>query len=79
MHPGICPLKLILLGGVTGKDVEGYHDWEVILRKLSLLKYDHLLATAARVIGALLMICSFLWGAGLLLTHYRNRHADPDK
>jgi hypothetical protein len=69
-------LRLVLLGGVTGQDVENYHDWEFILRKLSLLEYDHLIAKAAHVIGALLMICAFVWGGSVLLSQYRNRHSD---
>jgi len=72
-------LKLMLLGGVTGKDVEDYHDWEFILRKLSLLEYDHLMAKTAHVIGVLLMICAFVWGGSVLLTQYRNRHSDLEE
>jgi hypothetical protein len=72
-------LKLMLLGGVTGRDVEDYHDWEFILRKLSLLEYDHLIAKAAHVIGALLMLCAFVWGGSVLLTQYRNRHSDLEE
>ncbi len=72
-------LKLMLLGGVTGQDVEGYHDWEFILRKLSLLEYDHLIAKTAHVIGALLMICAFVWGVVVLITQYRNRHTDLEE
>lgn len=72
-------LKLMLLGGVTGQDVEDYHDWEFILRKLSLLEYDHLMAETAHVIGALLMICAFVWGGSVLLTQYRNRHSDLEE
>ncbi len=68
-------LKLMLLGGVTGRDVEDYHDWEFILRKLSLLEYDHLMAKTAQGIGALLIICAFVWGGSVLLTHYRNLHS----
>jgi hypothetical protein len=72
-------LKLMLLGGVTGRDVENYHDWEFILRKLSLLEYDHLMAKTAHVFGALLMICAFVWGGSVLLTQYRNRHSDLEE
>ena len=72
-------LKLILLGGVTGQDVEDYHDWEFILRKLNLLEYDHLMAKTAHVIGALLMICAFVWGGSVLLTQYRKRHSDVEE
>lgn len=69
-------LKLILLGGVTGQDVEDYHDWEFILRKLGLLEYDHLIAKTTHVIGALLIVCAFVWGGIVLLTQYRNRRSD---
>ena len=68
-------LKLMLLGGVTGRDVEDYHDWEFILRKTGLLEYDHLIAETAHVIGALFMLCAFLWGGSVLLSQYRNRHS----
>jgi hypothetical protein len=68
-------LKLILLGGVTGRDIEDYHDWEFILRKLGLLEYDHLMAQTAHLIGSLLMIIAFIWGGSVLLTQYRNRHS----
>jgi hypothetical protein len=69
-------LKLMLLGGVTGQDVEDYHDWEFILRKLNLLEYDHLTAQTSHIIGSLLMIIAFVWGGSLLLAQYRNRHSD---
>jgi hypothetical protein len=54
-------LNLILLGGVTGKDVEDYHDWEVILRKLGLLSMDHTLALMSQIIGILLMVVALMW------------------
>lgn len=72
-------LKLMLLGGVTGRDVEDYHDWEFILRKIGLLEYDHLIAKTAHVIGALFMICAFLWGGSVLLSQYRNRHSGGEE
>lgn len=71
-------LKLILLGGVTGRDVEGYHDWEFILHKIGLLEYDHLIAKTAHVIGALFMLCAFFWGGSVLLSQSRNRHSDRE-
>jgi len=37
-------LQLILLGGVTGQEVEG-HDWEYLLANLGWSQYDHTLAT----------------------------------
>jgi hypothetical protein len=66
-------LNLILLGGVTGKDVEDFHDWEYILRKLALLQYDHLLAKTSHLIGAILMTGAVVWGGFLLIKQFRNR------
>ncbi|MDA8431697.1 MAG: hypothetical protein M0Z60_01890 [Nitrospiraceae bacterium] len=66
-------LNLVLLGGVTGKDVEDFHDWEYILRKTGLLPYDHLLAKASDAIGALLMACAVIWGGFLLYKQFRNQ------
>ena len=69
-------LNLLLLGGVTGKDVDDFHDWEVILRSLGWLEYDHLLAKTSHVIGALLMTCAVCWGGFLLLKQFRNRRPE---
>lgn len=66
-------LNLILLGGVMGKDVDDYHDWEYILRKLGLLQYDHRLAKTSHMTGALLMVCAVSWGGFLLFKQFRNR------
>ena len=54
-------LNLMLLGGVTGKDVPDYHDWEFILRKLGLLKMDHVLAYLAQGTGIVLMVAALVW------------------
>ncbi len=56
-------LNLMLLGGVTGKDVPDYHDWEFILRKLDMLKLDHTLASMAQGTGIVLMIAALVWAA----------------
>jgi hypothetical protein len=65
-------LQLMLLGGVTGRDVEDFHDWEFILRKLGLLEYDHLLAKTAHLFGALFILCALAWGGFVLVKQYRN-------
>lgn len=64
-------LDLMLLGGVTGKDVEDYHDWEYLLRTLGLLPYDHTLAACAHAAGALAMVAALIWGAWLLRAQWR--------
>jgi hypothetical protein len=69
-------LKLMLLGGVTGRDVDDYHDWEFILRKLGLLEYEHVLANTAHIIGAFLMVTTFIWGGFLLYKQFRNINSE---
>ncbi len=64
-------LELILLGGVTGKDVEDYHDWEYILRTLGWLQQDHTIAVMAHGLGVILMLTAWAWGGSLLLQQYR--------
>ncbi len=59
-------LDLILLGGVTGEEVEGYHDWQYILGSLGWLQYDHLIAKWAHGLGLLMMVLSLLWGLWIL-------------
>jgi hypothetical protein len=63
---------LILLGGVTGQDVPGFHDWNNILGRLNLLKLDHFLAYSSHYFGAFLMIVSFCWGGYILYLQYKN-------
>lgn len=64
-------LELILIGGVTGKDVDDFHDWEFILRKTGLLSFDHTLAVFVQTIGILLMICAFAWGGIILFKQFK--------
>ena len=65
-------LELPLLGGVTGRDVEDYHDWEYLLRTTGGLPYDRLLASASFNLGRVLMLAALLWGAYVLLLQYKN-------
>jgi hypothetical protein len=67
--------ELLLLGGVTGRDVPGYHDWENVLGDLNLLRYDHALGALSYDLGRLLMLAAFAWGAWLLLRQWRELHA----
>lgn len=60
-------LELLLIGGVTGKEVEDYHDWEYILRTLGWLQQDQTLALVTHRLGVLLMILALWWGGWLLL------------
>ncbi len=64
--------RLILLGGATGRDQPGYHDWEIILGDLGWLEYDHAIAGMINAIGVILMLLSFLWGAYVLYLQFKN-------
>jgi hypothetical protein len=59
-------LDLVLLGGVTGRDRPGFHDWENILGTLGLLPYDHIIAHSAMWFGLICMLSACVW-AGCLL------------
>ena len=54
-------LKLVLLGGRTGAEVEG-HDWEYLLNALGVAHKDHEIAAVVQVIGILTMIAALVWG-----------------
>jgi hypothetical protein len=64
--------ELLLLGGVTGKDVPGYHDWENVLGALGLLRWDHALGALSYAWGRFLMLAAFAWGGYVLVKQYRN-------
>jgi len=65
-------LNLLLLGGVTGKEVEG-HDWEFILGKLQALQYDHTIANIIHKAGIFVMILSLLWGGYIIFKQVISR------
>ena len=49
-------LEIMLLGGVTGKERPGFHDWENILGTLGMLPYDHIIAHSAMYFGLICML-----------------------
>ena len=58
-------LRMVLLGGKTGAEVEG-HDWEYLLGQLGWLHLDRTLGLAAHRIGLAVMIGALIWGAMLV-------------
>jgi hypothetical protein len=58
-------LRIVLLGGRTGAEVEG-HDWEAILSALGWLRYDILLGRLANLLGIALMIAALAGGASVV-------------
>ena len=55
--------RLPLLGGSTGADRPGFHDWNTLLGPRGWLQYDQQIATAADRLGALIIIIALCWGA----------------
>ncbi|MCK5879835.1 MAG: zinc ribbon domain-containing protein [Holophagae bacterium] len=65
-------LALPLLGGNTGRTAPyGFHDWQFILTETGLLKYDHVLARIAWLVGSFIMLIAVFWGFSLLFRQYR--------
>ena len=63
-------LRLTLLGGGTGQDRPGIHDWENILLDLNLIEHERGIALAADRLGELAMIIAFVWGGAALRRQY---------
>jgi hypothetical protein len=63
-------LQLMLIGGVTGREVEG-HDWEYILTHLKLLHRDVYIARAVLRVGRWVMALSLAWAALVLVVELR--------
>ncbi|WP_176758751.1 zinc ribbon domain-containing protein [Thiohalorhabdus denitrificans] len=64
-------MTLPLLGGGTGQDRPGSHDWNNLLRWTGLLEWDHAIAMAAHLLGSALLLGTLLWGAFALWRGWR--------
>lgn len=64
--------QLILLGGKTGAEAPGSHDWNNILNRLDRLEKCNDYANLAFNFGTVLMLISFAWGAYILFHQYKN-------
>lgn len=64
-------LQLMLLGGGTGQDRPGIHDWENILLDLRLIEYDRQIAWVADALGTVLVLAALCWGAYILYLQYQ--------
>ena len=63
-------LQLVLLGGYTGREVEG-HDWEAILGALGWLNHAILLGQTAHGLGVVVMVGALIWGGRVLAAEWR--------
>lgn len=50
-----------VLGGVTGSEVEDYHNWECILTRQGMMQYDYLIARYFSGCGQIIMVATLLW------------------
>ncbi len=66
-------LKLVLLGGKTGAEVEG-HDWEYLLNAMGVPHLDHAIAFVVQMIGTLTMIFALVWAAIIVLNQVSVLH-----
>ena len=65
-------LQLTLLGGGTGEDRPGMHDWQNLLTSLGLLQQERKIAWLADALGALTVMLALAWGGYILYLQYRN-------
>jgi len=68
-------LKMQLVGGGTGLDRPGVHDWENILLDLHLIHRDHAIASTAKGLGGLLILLGLAWAGFLLYGTFRQWRA----
>jgi hypothetical protein len=71
-------LQITLIGGVTGREVEG-HDWEYILTHLNLLHRDVHIARQVMFAGRWVMGLSLAWATVALIVEFRRAaHENAD-
>lgn len=61
---------MLLLGGGTGRDRPGSHDWNNLLRDMGLLDNYRSVAWLVDALAALIMIAALIWGLRVLLHQY---------
>ena len=66
-------LDLVLLGGGTGREVEG-HDWEAVLGALGWLELDGTLGVIAHGLGIAVMVAGMAWGGVVLRRQLGRRY-----
>ena len=66
------PQQLVLLGGHTGQDAPGNHDWNNILGDLNMLEKHREFATLADTTGRALMVLALIWGGYILYRQFQN-------
>lgn len=63
--------ELMLLGGVTGREVPGYHDWNNLLSELGWLQHDHTIGGAFYWLGTLMIVVALSWSVAVLYSQFK--------
>jgi hypothetical protein len=58
-------LRMVLLGGKTGAEVEG-HDWEFILTRLGMTHLDRQLGFTAYALGLIIMVAALVYASRVI-------------
>jgi len=69
-------LSLPLLGGGTGMDRPGMHDWRNILLDLNMLQHDHAIANAVMLTGKIILLLALCWAARYIWIQRKQLHDD---
>jgi hypothetical protein len=68
--------RLMLLGGVTGRDMPGYHDWNVLLTHWGLVPQAEAVGAGVHFAGALVCLSALGWAATALYREARELWLD---
>ena len=66
--------QLILLGGTTGAETTGYHDWETLFTMMNIMHLDHRIADTVDGLGVMIMLTAFGWGGLFLYKQFKTMH-----
>lgn len=69
---------MLLLGGGTGRDRPGSHDWNNLLRDMGLLDNYRGVAWFVDFLAATIMIAALIWGGRILLLQYQKLRNPPE-
>jgi hypothetical protein len=64
-------MELQLVGGGTGRDRPGIHDWNNLLWDLGMLPKDHAIARTVDTLGEITVMLALAWGGYVLFRQFR--------
>jgi hypothetical protein len=66
-------MELQLVGGGTGRDRPGIHDWNNLLWDLGMLPQDHAIASTVDTLGEIVVLLALAWGGYVLFRQFQPR------